>query len=295
VVKPDTQQVQRLQSLRTTAVPVLRQMQSYLEQIYGDNGLFANMSVGERTNVLKLSAEQLSQRYPVIDKARRYYQQNAPLLARSIEEMRGNVAFRLVDRMEGGLPILEAGLTFTKQFPFVAFSMPDSRGAALRHMQATIDTVDGMAAELMEKPGFQFPGFKRYTFAEDREAAERRPGAATTSQSATPLVPASPQPGQGERVAQRAVQSQGPGTPKELGTPAPTAKAIPQDQRAVNATLQTMQITQAPDPRRDPQAFQTFLTTLRQQLTRYRPSATPQQLDGYIDDLARRMGTTWQR
>lgn len=259
------------------AMPIVERMNYYVQQIYGPGGVYASMSGDERrslTQGLGRALENVQQRYPIIQQAQAFMEANAEKIARAIGGIRGAGTEGDVRRSKALFPELSSalGLRWEGWKPNVSWDMPDTRGLALRKINDFNVTVDTIAGRMLNNPTFQHPGLM------PRLLEPGSPGA---------------QGGQPPTVGQAGRTPTTPGVP----TPPPGQKAMPNDQRAVQAAYQQLGITTPPHAGQQPQAFEQFLLAVRTHLGRLRPGTPPQQLDQAVGNLGRALaqqqGAPW--
>ena len=300
VVKPSTPQVEFINKTRTSVVPIIDKMAWYIDKIYGDGGIFANMSPSERANVLKNGWQSFTQDNPFLTEARGYFARNRVLLSRMLEEAKGNTAARLVDAVTEGIPNLDAAFSFSGKAPFVHMEMPDTRGAAIRTMQSLMDQVDQMMGSAAGSPTFKNNWQQRW------QTPEQQPGVRPGRTELSPQMPSGYEDvTQGQRGEKRLRQKkefwlgrEEPATPAFPGAPMPQ----PRQQEApapsmshLREQVQTiMGIKQPPNPQQDPYQFQIFMGKVREQLDKAYPKMSKAEKDARTAEIARQGGGSWQ-
>ena len=150
------------------AVPVLSQLQTHIDKIYGPGGVLARMSPDERTlltNAPSQWAKQYAQKYPELIQAQRFIDSNAGSLARALAGEKGAMAEGDVERAKAMLPTLTTAL---KVWPptELGWTQPDTREVALRSMNSIVDLVNGRVRTLLGNEQFTHPKLHRYEVSE---------------------------------------------------------------------------------------------------------------------------------
>jgi hypothetical protein len=184
-VKRLTKAQQEKVEVISEAVPIIARVQSYVDQIYGPNGILAHLSPSDRQLLgSKAGVEQLIQRYPVLTAANRYLQANAELLARALKGVRGGATEGDVQRALAMLPQLTASLDVKLWPPKVDLTLPDTRGTALRVMDDLVDSLNKVSGTVLGNPDFAHPTLHRYGRPEEglpgQQGQPGRPSATVT-------------------------------------------------------------------------------------------------------------------
>jgi len=271
------------------------------------DGQFGKMTPAERANPAEWVQghwDQITQDHPEIIQAQRFWAGSAQLLARGVSAAKGDLNAQELEKANALAPqmmYLANGLGVSVGANGVKIGtpsqlIPDTREVALRTLDNTTNLLNGRAARILGKPGFQYPGLTSGTesqYAKDREEQERQ-RAKTPAAPMTPAAAAQKKLGEfektgaawiGEQVGRVKKAVTGPPAPP----PSPTAAPM---QQAYQTSLKQHGITAPPNP--SSPEFQAFMATVYQQLGRYRKDLSPAQLAELTKTIAQKYGGTWQ-
>jgi hypothetical protein len=168
IIQLSKAQAQQLDTIMQ-AVPIVAQIQDYVDQIYGPGGVLENLTPGERHLLGSVKGlAQLAQVYPVLTAASRYVDANAEALARGLRGARGAMTEGDVERAKAALPNFKAlfdlrpGVGLTLRGPGLTLSpkvsLPDTRDVALRVMDDLVSTINRTTGAMLGNPTFRHPG-----------------------------------------------------------------------------------------------------------------------------------------
>ena len=268
-------------------VPIVAQLQTHIDKIYGPGGVLARMTPDERADLAAVPgrwATQYAQKYPEVTQAQRFINSNAGALARALAGEKGAMAEGDVARAKEMLPNLETTL---KVWPpaNIGIQSPDTRATALGSMNSIVDMINARVRGILGNEQFTHPKLHRYETAADAQQATGSPGTPpavappelpipplTRLNPNLPPVPGQPTPAPAAQPPAAAVPAPGPPifprTPiREPGAPAPALPTAP-------TARPTSQVAPAPAPGTRP-APPTARSTPAQDEA-YRQSVTPQ-------------------
>ena len=249
------------------SVPIIAQLQTHIDKIYGPGGVLAKMTPDDRslitsgTPLSQRLLDQFAQRYPELIQAQRFIDANAGALARSLAGEKGAMAEGDVERARAMLPSL---ITSLKVWPLsqIGVHLPDTRGVALRQMNSIVDMINARARTLLGNEQYAHPKLHRYQTAEEAQQQTGTPGPTTTRPRPQDIAPEG-KPAVGLNPNWRAP-----------GTPPPPAPVVPPVSPGQAPTAQA-----APAPTPTPPAATSGQRALR--------AMTPAQLRQIPDALAR--------
>jgi hypothetical protein len=288
-----TQQAKRLDD-QLDAMPIVQRLNYYVQEIYGPRGVYENMSGDERRALSQGSArtlQNLQQRYPIIAEAQAYINANGEKLARALGGLSGAGTEGDVARSKALFPELSSalGVRWEGWKPNVSWDMPDTRGVALRKINALNVTLDKITGHILKNPQFQHEGLLP-RLPEPEVSQDRKFMGTSGKIPAVPSIPTS----QSGLPNRKALEAQVAATP---GMPGAKPKAMPNDQRAMQSVYREMGIQAPPNAAKEPQKFEQFLTAFRLQVGRMRPGTPPGQLDAAVGNLgralAKQQGVVW--
>jgi hypothetical protein len=160
VTKVTSKQQERLETIES-GLPIVQELAHYVEQLYGPGGVLAtiaNSPVERAMLATEIGVQQLNQKYPVLAAATRFMESNAEGLARTLQGLRGAGTEGDVARVTQGLPQLKATLSISLWPPKLDYTMPDTRGVALRVMDDLRQVMDKQAGTILGNPHFHYPG-----------------------------------------------------------------------------------------------------------------------------------------
>lgn len=170
------------------AVPIVAQLQSHIDKIYGPGGVLARMTPDERADLAASPgrwAKQYAQKYPELNTAQRFIDSNASALARALAQEKGAMAEGDVARAKAMLPSLESSLQLWPPNK-LAIQAPDTRAVALGTMNNIVDMINARGRTLLGNEQYTHPKLHRYETAAEAQQASGGPG--TPPQVAPPDV-----------------------------------------------------------------------------------------------------------
>lgn len=168
IVQLSKAQSQQLDTIMQV-VPIVAQIQDYVDQIYGPGGVLDNLTPQERLWLgSQRGLEQLMQQYPVLTAAARYVDANAEALARGLRGARGAMTEGDVERAKAALPNfktlfdLRPGVGLTLRGPGLSLSpsvaLPDTRDVAVQVTNDLVTTINNTTGAILGTKAFRHPG-----------------------------------------------------------------------------------------------------------------------------------------
>jgi hypothetical protein len=174
------------------SVPIITQLQTHIDKLYGPGGALARMTPDERADLAAAPgrwAQQYAQKYPELTQAQRFIDANAGALARALAGETGAMNEGDIERAKAMLPSLTTAL---KVWPpsQLAIQAPDTRAVALGTMNSLVDMINARGQTLLGNERYQHPKLHRYQTAEEGQQASGGP--VTPPKVAPPELPMPP-------------------------------------------------------------------------------------------------------
>lgn len=214
-----TNQTEQMENVNNS-IPIVAQLQTHIDKIYGPGGVLARMTPDERADLAAAPerwAKQYAQKYPELQQAQRFINSNAGALARALAGEKGAMAEGDVARAKEMLPQLETSLQLWPPSK-IGIQQPDTRATALRSMNSIVDLINGRVRTLLGNEQFTHPKLHRYETADEAQQATGGPG--TPPQVAKPALPIPPTTGLNPNL-KPLPPTFGPGDPTQQLRPAP--------------------------------------------------------------------------
>jgi hypothetical protein len=231
-------QVEQLNS----AVPIVAQLQTHIDKIYGPGGVLAKLTPDDRalitsgTPISQRFLDQLEQKYPELVQAQRFIDANAGALARALAGETGAMNEGDVERAKAMTPSLTTALQIWPPSK-IGVRLPDTRAVALNNMNSIVDMINARGQTLSGNDQYAHPKLHRYQTAAEAQQASGAPAPVTPpprpqdiAPEGTPAVRLNPNlppvPGQ----ATPPPTTQPPQAPAPEPVPAPGPPLFPQPQ-----------------------------------------------------------------
>lgn len=232
-----------------SAVPIISQLQTHIDKIYGPGGVFARMTPEDLRIVNTIDPskagnlwDQMTKKYPELVQAQRFIDANASALARALAGETGAMNEGDIERAKAMLPNLKTALNVWPPSK-IGVQLPDTRATALGTMNSLVDMINARGQTLLGNEQYAHPKLHRYQTAAEAQQQTGTPGPTTTPPRPQDMAPEGT-PAVGLNPNWRA-----PGTPAPV-PPAPTPGAFgaPEQKRYVPETPSPGRQSQAPQP-----------------------------------------------
>jgi hypothetical protein len=192
MLSPETRkQAEQLNS----AVPLIAQLQTHIDKIYGPGGVFARMTPDELRVVNTIDPskagnvwDQMTQKYPELIQAQRFIEANASALARALAGETGAMNEGDIERARAMLPNLKTALNVWPPSK-IGVQLPDTRATALGTMNSLVDMINARGQTISGNEQYAHPKLHRYQTAEEAQQQTGAPGPTTTRPRPQDIAP----------------------------------------------------------------------------------------------------------
>jgi hypothetical protein len=200
------------------AVPIISQLQTHIDKIYGPEGGFARMTPEDLRLVNTIDPskagniwDQMTKKYPELIQAQRFIEANASALARARAGETGAMNEGDIERARAMLPNLKTALNVWPPSK-IGVQLPDTRATALGTMNSLVDMINARGQTLLGNEQYARPKLHRYQTAAEAQKQTGTPGPPTERPRPQDIAPAGT-PAVGLNPNWRAPGTQAPPTP----------------------------------------------------------------------------------